>query len=49
MGIHIDHISLLVSDLDKAHADWEHILEVQIEQIVGDGSQFGIEIGRAHV
>ena len=28
MGLHIDHISLLVSDLDKAYADWEHILEV---------------------
>ncbi|MEQ8716923.1 MAG: VOC family protein [Acidimicrobiales bacterium] len=28
MGIHIDHISLLVHDLDEARADWEEILSV---------------------
>ena len=28
MGIHIDHISLLVKDLDEAEADWREILEV---------------------
>ena len=28
MGIHIDHISILVKDLDQAEADWHQILEV---------------------
>lgn len=28
MRIHLDHISLLVKDLDKAIADWSEILEV---------------------
>lgn len=28
MGIYIDHISLLVNDLDQAEADWREILEV---------------------
>ena len=28
MGIHIDHISMLVKDLDKAISDWEEILSV---------------------
>ena len=28
MGIHLDHVSLLVKDLDAAEADWTRILEV---------------------
>ena len=28
MGIHLDHVSLLVKDLDAAEADWARILEV---------------------
>lgn len=28
MGIHIDHISLLVKDLDQAESDWHQILDV---------------------
>lgn len=27
MGIHLDHVSLLVKDLDQAEADWSRILE----------------------